>query len=263
MTLVVNRPCGTCAHQAVCRIRDGLEAVLSGAVAPAPPDPALAFDVTVDVSCAHFLAEDRGRHSESDLAALDDIKAAFPTVFEPKAAPVVLSEPAHDIALPPAIDEHRRVEAFRSSARTRATPHPAAPLTVEHLAANGHAPLTPRQSEVMDAIRAAKGVQLAAATALGITSGSLVGMVTRLRESGRLPSDIAALIETHRTQKAPDARLAAMDARDRDIARRVAAHSRERETEASAAHDDFIAVREERARAKANENLRRLRGEIA
>jgi hypothetical protein len=58
--------------------------------------------------------------------------------------------------------------------------------------------LTPRQSAVMDAIRAANGVQSAAAKALEVSSGSLVGMVSALRKAGTLPAEVEALIEPHR-----------------------------------------------------------------
>lgn len=92
------------------------------------------------------------------------------------------------------------------------------PLTVEALAANGHAPaerparnqstpkdadgLTARQRQYLDAVRRNDGNTGAAARDLGLAnSGGIAALITQLRGEGRLPSDVDELLARRREGK--------------------------------------------------------------
>jgi hypothetical protein len=119
MTLVINRPCGTCAHAVVCRIREGLEAALNDSTQLVVPyaDPALEYDVSVDVSCAHFLEKRSPLATPAQAELVRALVAARDVSEEPPNIPDFIPEPA-------------------------APPEPATiiPLTVDRLRAAGLAP---------------------------------------------------------------------------------------------------------------------------
>ena len=60
-------------------------------------------------------------------------------------------------------------------------------------------PLTARQQQIVDALRASKGNQIEAAGALGI---EVSGTIHALRKSGRMPEDVAALLDAVKAAKA-------------------------------------------------------------
>jgi hypothetical protein len=87
MTLVINRPCGTCSHAVVCRIRAELEAVLVNdpAVVPLVLDPALEYDVSIDISCRYFLdtAAVAARRDEPEaVAPIEEATSELEAVVE-------------------------------------------------------------------------------------------------------------------------------------------------------------------------------------
>lgn len=291
MSVVVNRPCEDCVHAVVCGIRARLEDALgAGDATITPPieDPALTFDVSIDVSCRHYLGI-------VPQAPMPSLLSVVPTVDVDKGDEVEGLLQGAGATMAPF--EQPAVDAFQRDPFAEKPPAPATvPLTVERLTADGHAPaqpvrcdrcgrtfrngtaltshqkfcgqpLTTRQQALVDALRENHGNQKAAADALGKGTGWVSGMLGTIRRKRALPPDVEQLIasrprgtnvgivDKHRRQ------LQEAEEQARQAARIVAERARERESEAVAAHDQFVATREARARERANANMAQRRGE--
>lgn len=273
MTVVINRPCHDCAHREMCRIRDGLESALAGEfVTERALDPALELQVTVDISCGHYLAHRRvSPPATAQVLAIGPPSTALdrpPTALDrplAEAAPPAepQGEPGADdapVAPEPAPEKARPWE-LPPLVSNRAAAAPVAPLAVE---------LFPRQAAIVAAVRAAKGDQITAAAALNRTVQTVYGTVSKLRQRGLLPTDVGRLIDDYKARgteprsTAITPGVAARLDRDDAIAKAVAVRSRELtapDPKPVDAHDEFVATRVANARAKAETNRRRLRGE--
>lgn len=98
MTVVISRPCGQCAHQVVCRIREALDVALRDGTDVTTPvvDEALEYDVAVDVRCAHFLEDGDVRRRLREPLTVDRLRELGHTPApRPAAEPVpAAGEPA-------------------------------------------------------------------------------------------------------------------------------------------------------------------------
>lgn len=249
MTLVINRPCGTCSHAVVCRIRAELEAALVNATfVPPASNPALEYDVTVDMSCAHFLpsvtTETPAFYSSKYASDIPECEESGEAVETDTNLPGFLER-----TLGPVAEPELEPEA----------------LTVEPPETGPKAPLTPRQKEILDAYRQAGGDAGAAATSMGLTEGAIRGTLYQLRAGGRLPADVEELVEKRRRPARVPVRDAHNQIRAEADAQRIAQGIAER---SRAAAPDVLEARDaddsrhrERARAKADETWRQRHGQ--
>lgn len=224
--------------------------------------------------------------------AAASVSEARPNIPDPipAAEPAAQTETVAAVAEAAAEPDVAAIETFQADPFAE-TPAPATvPLTVERLAAGGHAPapklpcdrcgrsftnsaaltghrkfcgqpLTVLQQRLVDALREHDGSQKAAADALGKGTGWVSGMLGTIRRKNALPADVekliaarprgtnTAIVDKHKRQ------IQEAEEQARQAARVVAEHARERETAASAAHDEFVATRQAKARERANANI--------